>query len=246
MRAMLLILVLATGCSVRDVTFIGPGDDTGSGDDGGGGDAAAATPELVVSAASVSVVEGATARLTVALATAPAGTRTVSITATAEISVDPPSLEFTSADFATPQTVTITPVADADFNFAKATISVALAGTATKQASVLVVEPGIVEVTPMLGTVCPGDSVTTTVRLRGDPLEPLTIASAYLPPPASTGDGFLSPAMFVLDSTNYATGRSVGATGGQDTGAALFDVGGTDLTAVRYRLTVRDSPVCTQ
>lgn len=69
---------------------------------------------VVVSALSSGVVEGgATATYTLALSTIPTGDVTIAVTPDAQLSASPASLTFTSANWNTPQTVTVTAVNDA-------------------------------------------------------------------------------------------------------------------------------------
>ena len=71
---------------------------------------------LKVVGAPVDVDEGAEETFTVALATQPTATVTVDVTSTdvAEATVSPPSLEFTTANWATAKTVTVTGAQDPD------------------------------------------------------------------------------------------------------------------------------------
>ena len=76
------------------------------------------TPALVVTAGTdpLGVDEGATATYTVALATEPSGPVTVTVASsdTGAATVDPPSLTFTTGNWSTAQTVTVTGAGDAD------------------------------------------------------------------------------------------------------------------------------------
>jgi hypothetical protein len=71
------------------------------------------SPGFTISAMSVDVTEGGTdATYTIRPNTAPGNPVTVNISGDADVFIDPPSLIFTSGDFATPQTVTVTAVDD--------------------------------------------------------------------------------------------------------------------------------------
>ena len=74
------------------------------------------TPALEVSVTSLSVTEGATDSFTVALATEPTAQVTVTVTSTDTdaVSVDKASLTFTTSDWDTEQTVTVSGVPDDD------------------------------------------------------------------------------------------------------------------------------------
>ena len=73
-------------------------------------------PELVLSAPALSVSEGASETFTVHLATEPTAGVTVTGTATgdSDVTVSPSSLTFTTTDYGTPQTVTVTAGQDSD------------------------------------------------------------------------------------------------------------------------------------
>lgn len=89
-------------------------------------------PRLVISQANANWNEGATTTFTVSLASDPGGTATVSVArASGDSDVNVQSgaaLTFTSANYATPQTVTLAAAEDADNSPDTAVISITLAG----------------------------------------------------------------------------------------------------------------------
>ena len=109
-------------------------------------DAATATllnrdkPALAISQTSVSVEEGATAGWTVGVNGTFAGTVTLTSSNTATVTVNPPSLTFTSQSAGTPQTVTVTGVAAGE-------AEVGHAFTLTGSTATTVANAGVVEVT---------------------------------------------------------------------------------------------------
>ena len=73
------------------------------------------TPGLVLSATDLGVAEGGDGTFTVALATQPTGSVTVTVSSgdTGAATASPASLSFTTANYSTSQTVTVTGVQDA-------------------------------------------------------------------------------------------------------------------------------------
>jgi hypothetical protein len=119
---------------------------------------------ISASTTSLPVNQGASATFTVSLALAPAGTTSVSVTSanTAAVTVSPGSLSFTAASYKTPQTVTITGVADGVSTNENVTITLASAGvpnvlvTATKVAPASSCDAAAALPTPSSGFHNPG------------------------------------------------------------------------------------------
>lgn len=101
-------------------------------------------PNLVLSAANVSVNEGSTATFTVRLANAPASNVAVTVSRTAgdpDVTVSSgATLTFTPANYATPQTVTLAAAQDANTTNDSATISVSAPGEVTRTVAVTVID----------------------------------------------------------------------------------------------------------
>ena len=95
---------------------------------------------LVFARASVEVDEGGTAEYTVALDAQPAATVTLAVTSgdAGAATVSPSSLTFTTSDWATAQTVTVTGVEDADQDDESVTLTHSAAGVATGRLAVAV------------------------------------------------------------------------------------------------------------
>jgi glucose/arabinose dehydrogenase len=98
------------------------------------------TSSLVVSATALSIIEGSSGTFTVRLASQPAGNVTVTVARTAgdtDIRVTGgASLTFTTANYATPQTVTVAALEDADLIDDAATVSVSAPGATTRTVAV--------------------------------------------------------------------------------------------------------------
>ena len=112
-------LALAAGCMIPDRTF--------EADDGG-----VDQQELLVEPLTLDLPEGATGTFDVTLRHDPRATVTAAITlqSGSPLSVDPPTLTFTSADYAAPHTVTVTAPIDANTVTETTTITVSGAGAA--------------------------------------------------------------------------------------------------------------------
>jgi hypothetical protein len=158
----------------------------------------------------------------------------------------PTLLFFPLADLATPQTVTVTPVTDADFEPATASIDL-MSSKVNDPAhvAVSVVEPGILLLGTVSGLACPNDPLMTTVRLRGNPGGAVTVAIAPAPVPSASA----APLMLSFDSTNFATTQNVAVNSTTGPGTATFDFrvpAEPLITTVRYTLSVRSpgTPIC--
>jgi glucose/arabinose dehydrogenase len=104
----------------------------------------AATPQnIVVSTGTLSVNEGASNTFTARLATAPAANVTVNVARSAgstDVTVSPPSLTFTAANWNTPQTVTVSAAHDGDATNDGATVTCSSSGLTSQNVSVTVVD----------------------------------------------------------------------------------------------------------
>ncbi len=86
------------------------------------------TPGLTVSKSALTVTEGATGTFTAVLDTKPTGTVTVAVTASSEVTLDKSSLSFTTTDWNSTQTVTVTGASDADKTDETATVTLSPSG----------------------------------------------------------------------------------------------------------------------
>jgi hypothetical protein len=136
--------------------------------------------DLVLSASTLTVNEGGSGTFTVRLAFQPSANVTVNVasTDTATASVTPATLTFTSATYATPQTVTVTGVEDVNVATNSATVNVSSAGLTTR--SVTVTSPdndtqAIVLTTTSI-TLAEGSSSTVGVSLAYQPSGNITVS----------------------------------------------------------------------
>ncbi|HEY7136442.1 MAG TPA: S8 family serine peptidase [Acidimicrobiia bacterium] len=170
-----------------------------------------------------------TAVVRVAMSAAPRAPITLAVTSDGQVTVSPPTLRFTPADYATPQAVTVTAVADhAREGLHASTVKVGTAGGAVDDASFTAISIPVNDaVAPVAGP------VTRRVSLRAD-------GSESDGPPVGYEDGMFVgdlgrwvafssnaadlvpgdtdglPDVFVRDMTTSTTARaSVSSTGGQ-------------------------------
>ena len=192
----------------------------------------AATPRLVVAPKTLTVDEGDTtgASYTVRLESAPAGDVTVSVSGASgtDLAVSPATLEFTTSDWGTAQTVTVTAADDDDTSDDTATLSNTAAGggydgAAQVPVSVTVVDdddPSLV-VDPTSVTVDEGDTagadpgMTYTVKLATQPTGAVEVTITGT---AST-EVSLDKSTLRFTSTDWNTAQTVRVTAGSDDGA---------------------------
>jgi hypothetical protein len=170
---------------------------------------------------------GATASFTVRLTSLPSANVTLGLSSsdTTEGTVDPPSLVFSTANWSTPQTVTITGVndnIDDDAIAYQIVTAAAVSGDATYNG----INPTDVSVTnndndtrgvtvsPLSGLVTTeiGGTATFTVRLNTEPTASVTIAILSL----DTTEGTAAPASLVFTTLNWNTNQTVTVTGRND------------------------------
>jgi len=141
-------------------------------------------PTLLISRASLAIAEGNSGTFTVSLASAPAANVTVNVARTggdSDINVtSSANLVFTTGNYATPQTVTIAAVEDADTAPDAATISITRAGEATRVVNVTAtdnesVAPVFTSI-PVLTAVV-GQPYTYDVNATGNPTPTYSFAT---------------------------------------------------------------------
>ena len=100
------------------------------------------TQSITVSTTSLTISEAGTGNFTVRLAFQPSGNVTVSVGSsdTSAATVSPPSMTFTPANYATPQTVTVSGVNDADIANESVTVTVSSAGLTSRMVNVTVID----------------------------------------------------------------------------------------------------------
>ena len=186
---------------------------------------------LVVSESSLDIGEDGSGTFTVRLATQPSADVSVSVTSgdPGAATVDLASLTFTTTDWGTAQTVTVSGVADDDG--ADESLSVGLSATggdyANKTASVAVSvtdddDPDLV-VDPTTLTVAEDGSGTFTVRLATQPSADVSVSVTSGDPGAATVD----LASLTFTTTDWGTAQTVTVSGvaDSDTGDESLSVG---------------------
>lgn len=197
------------------------------------------TQNIIASPTTLTITEGGAAgTFTVQLQQMPAADRVVTITSgdTGAATTSPASLTFTPANYDTPQTVTVTPVDDADTVDESVAVSLTSPGLTAQTVTVTVTDDDtqtIVLSTATL-TVAEGGTGTFTVNLSNNPLGDfqVTIASS------DTGAATAGPTTLTFDATNYATPQTVTVTGVEDA-----DLVNEAVTVTASGTGVADAPV---
>lgn len=179
---------------------------------------------FIVSNTGFSVTEGATGTFTVRLNAPPVAQVAVSVARTAgdtDISVSGgSSLDFSSANWDSPQTVTLTAAADADAAIGSATISVSSPGYATANLTVTEQDTTPQAILPSLTSVnvSEGGSNTFTVLLQAQPGANIVVGVAR-----TSGDASItvSPATLTFTSTDWNLAQTVTLNAAEDPDAAV-------------------------
>ncbi|MBK8170353.1 MAG: hypothetical protein IPK60_08395 [Sandaracinaceae bacterium] len=168
-----------------------------------------------------------TATFSIVLASQPTANVTISLMSsnTAEGTVSPASVTFTSANWSSAQTVTVTGVNDAvaDGSVAYAIVTGACVSTDAGYSGRVVADVSVtnldndvagITVTPTSGLVTSeaGTTATFSVVLTSQPTANVTIALSS----SDTTEGTVSPASLAFTSANWATARTVTVTGVND------------------------------
>ncbi len=170
----------------------------------------AMNPRIVFDQAQLSVVEGgASQSYTVALTNDPGGNVTVGISSSDDgaLSVTPTSLPFTGGsggNWATPQTVQVTPVNDDDGNDESVQLTHEISGSTIPSAGLTVTvtddeTPGLVASVSSLDLIEGGEVGAFTINLATDPGEGATVTARVLEPEHVT----LSALAFDKTQTGY-------------------------------------------
>ncbi len=216
---------------VRDESFAVALSASGGGYDGESASVAVAVkdddePGLVVVPPVLEVREGGSEAFTVRLATRPTAPVTVSLSVASRdgetMTVDgPASLTFTTANYATPRTVTVPGEQDDDSRDENVTVSLSASGGGYDGVSGSVAvtvrdgdAPALVATPPGLG-VEEGESDTFTVKLATAPSAAVTVSVRSGDTDAATVD----PASLTFTASDYGTTQVVKVTGVQDADA---------------------------
>lgn len=178
------------------------------------------TQAIIVSTTSVSLSEGGSATFTVRLAAQPPAATSVSISSgdTGAATASPSALSFTSSDWSTPQTITVTGVADLDLvnESVQITCSSPPLPSQTITATVADDDTQVVQVSPSSMSINEGGTGTFGVTLRFQPTGNVTINVTS----ANTAIAGVSTGSLTFTPSNYAVAQNVTVTGTQDPNAA--------------------------
>ena len=175
---------------------------------------------LVVDPAELTVLEGSSNSFTVRLGSQPAGPVTVAVSSsvTDAATVSPTSVMFTTANWDTAVTVTVSGVTDDDADVEEPDVNLAASGggygAVTAKVDVTVTDAALV-VDPAELTVLEGSSNSFTVRLGSQPAGPVTVAVSSSVTDAAT----VSPTSVMFTTANWATAQTVTVTAEQDDNA---------------------------
>ena len=178
------------------------------------------TAGLLLSRTSLEVVEGGSASYSVALARSPTATVTVAITGTSgtDLSLNTSSLVFTTSNWSTAQTVTVSAGQDDDAADETATLTHTASGggynSVTENLEVEVVDYHTAKLVVSKSSLMPseGGSESYTVKLSSEPTASVTVAVTG----ASGADLTLNRSSLVFTTSNWSTAQTVTVSAGQD------------------------------
>ena len=183
------------------------------------------TVGVTVTPTSLTVTEGGMNTYTVVLDTQPTATVTVTIvdpTDNADVTANPASLTFTTSNWSTAQTVTVSAAEDGDPLEDTATVTHTVSGgdygaITAQDVAVTVTDndtPGVT-VAPTSLTVGEGDMGTYTVKLNTLPTGNVTVAIS-----SNNADVTVSPSSLTFTAGNWNSTQTVTVSAGQDADAA--------------------------
>ena len=214
---------------------------------------------LTLNPASLTLNEGAGETYTVRLDSEPSGTVTIvpSSSDTGAATVSPATLSFTTANWNTARTVSVTALDDADVNNETVAVRHAVSGaggvTSGTAMTVTVTDPDMstgvpaVMISPDNHIIQEGDGETYTVRLDSEPSGTVTI----VPSSSDTGAATVSPATLTFTTANWSTPQTVSITavddadGNNETVSISHGISGGgygSVTATAVAVTVLDPP----
>jgi hypothetical protein len=226
------ITLSATGLSNRTVTAGITDDDT---------------QVVIMSKPALTIGEGAQGGVGVHLRYQPAASVTVTVGSsdTAQATVAPQTLTFTTGNYATDQNVVITGVQDADTADGAATITASASGATSGTTGVTIVDDDVLGLEISTGTVdvAEGGSAVFNVRLTAQPAASTTVTVT----PASGGKITAAPSPLTFTTTNWSTFQPVTVAAPQDLDAisetTSVTVASTGLTSHSVGVNVIDDEV---
>lgn len=165
---------------------------------------------ISLSPSSVALSEtGSPGTVGVTLTQPPASPLTVTVTSgnPAAATATPATLIFTTANYATPQNVTITPIHDKDTLDENLTVALTATGLTERDATVAVKDVDVQAIVPSATNVTlnEGSNATFTVALAFDPITPLTVSLLS----SNTNSVAVNPGTLTFTTANYATPQTV-------------------------------------
>ncbi|MBL0027668.1 MAG: lamin tail domain-containing protein [Rhodanobacteraceae bacterium] len=210
-----------------------------------------AAPTIQVTAGSVNLGEGGSTTFDVTLSGAPAGSTVFNVASndTGAATTSPATLTFDTGNFGTPQTVTVSGVADLDLANETATVSIGSAGytTANVTANVTDDDTQAIVVAPASLNLNEGFGSSLNVSLAFQPAADVTVNVASL----DAGAASVTPASRTFTPADYATPQSVTVAAEQDADASnesttlQFTATGIAQTDVTVNVTDDDSALPT-
>lgn len=193
---------------------------------------------IIVSTVWLTITEGATATFTVRLARAPAGSLSVAIASpdTGAATVAPTPVVFDAGNFATPRTVTVTGVDDADLTNEAVTLTLSAAGLPDQQVAMAVVDDDVLAIQTSVGavTVSEGAQLDLQVTLTQQPTGDVTVMAVSADPNGAS----VSPAMMTFTTANWNIGQTLTVTGESD-----CDLADEAVSLTLSSVTVANDPV---
>ncbi len=238
-------LTSLTACAV-DGRYI-QGDPDGALNDGGI-DGAGGPLEIVLSTTALIVPESQTRTFTVQLSPAPAEAVLVTLETSddLQLGVTPTALLFSTSDWATPQTVTLTGKSDVDVTDEDVTVTARSTAVATPATVAVTVDDDdglALALTPTALDVGEGSTGTIRAHLTAQPTADVVVAAAS----SNTAAATVAPASLTFTTANWNLDQSVTVTGVQDANisadSATIDFTSVDLTAASVAVTVTDDDV---
>ncbi len=204
---------------------------------------------LVVSTTALPVNEGGTASFTVKLSAQPGASVSVTTSRSsgdADLSVSGgATLTFTTANWSTPQNVTLSAAEDADVANGQAVFTVASAGLVSQTVTATEADNDTLGllVTPTAVIVAEGGAANFTVKLSAQPSASVSVTTSR-----SSGDSDLSlsgGATLTFTTANWNTPQNVTLSAAEDAdaanGAATFAVTSAGLTTINVAATEADN-----
>jgi hypothetical protein len=174
------------------------------------------TQGLVTSPSSLTIGEAGSGTSGVRLAFQPTGNVTVNLSSSdpTAATVSPPTLTFTPANYAVPQTITVSGVGDIDLISESATITASASGANSGTVSVTVVDDDVQDILLSVPGIAIGESGsgTCSIRLAFQPTGNVVVNVTSSDPTAATA----SPTALVFTAVNYATPQTITVSGVND------------------------------